>query len=94
MGYFNKPSSELNLSEITFLCAIPNNPTLYDPRKNIENTINRRDRILDEMLEDGKITESQCMEAKTYPIVLDSIVFISLLVSCIGDDVYTMPSYL
>lgn len=73
VGYFNKPSSELNLSEITFLCAIPNNPTLYDPRKNIENTIKRRDRILDEMLEDGKITESQCMEAKTYPIVLDSM---------------------
>lgn len=73
VGYFNKPSSELNLSEITFLCAIPNNPTLYDPRKNIENTIKRRDRILDEMLEDGKITESQCMEAKTYPIVLDNM---------------------
>lgn len=73
VGYFNKSSSQLNLSEIAFLCAIPNSPTMYDPRKNIENTIKRRDRILDEMLKDGKITESQCMEAKTYPIVLDNL---------------------
>ena len=28
-GYFNKSSSELTLSETAFLCAIPNNPTLY-----------------------------------------------------------------
>ena len=72
-GYFNKSSSELTLSEIAFLCAIPNNPTLYDPRKNMENTLKRRDRILDEMLEDGKITESQCAEAKQETITLNSM---------------------
>lgn len=73
IGYFNKSSSELTLSEIAFLCAIPNNPTLYDPRKNLENTLKRRDRILDEMLKDEKITESQCAEAKQETITLDSM---------------------
>lgn len=73
VGYFNKSSSELNLSEIAFLCAIPNSPTMYDPRKNMENTLKRRDRILDEMLKDGKITEAQCNEAKAYEIVLDNM---------------------
>lgn len=72
-GYFNKSSSELTLSETAFLCAIPNNPTVYDPRKNIENTLKRRDRILDEMLKDGKITESQCAEAKQETITLNSM---------------------
>lgn len=72
-GYFNKSSSELTLSETAFLCAIPNNPTVYDPRKNLENTLKRRDRILDEMLKDGKITESQCAEAKQQTITLNSM---------------------
>lgn len=56
-GYFNKPVDRLNLSEIAFLCAIPNNPTLYDPLTNMENTLGRRNRILKNMLEDGKISE-------------------------------------
>ena len=54
-GYFQKDASELTLSEITFLCAIPNSPTLYDPYNHPENTAKRRDRILENMLEDGYI---------------------------------------
>lgn len=56
-GYFNKTVDRLNLSEIAFLCAIPNNPTLYDPLANMENTLGRRNRILKNMVEDGKISE-------------------------------------
>ena len=56
-GYFNRRVDQLNLSQIAFLCAIPNNPTLYDPLNNMENTIARRNRILKNMLSDGKITE-------------------------------------
>ncbi|MBQ2800651.1 MAG: PBP1A family penicillin-binding protein [Lachnospiraceae bacterium] len=73
IGYFNKSSKELTLSETAFLCGIPNNPTVYDPRKNMENTLKRRDRILDEMLKDEKITESQCLEAKQQTITLDNM---------------------
>lgn len=58
-GYFNKNVKDLSLSKIVFLCAIPNNPTLYDPVDSKENTIKRRDRILGQMLEDGKITKEQ-----------------------------------
>ena len=57
MGYFNTEVKNLDLSQIAFLCAIPNNPTLYDPLKNMENTIGRRDRILENMYQDGKITQ-------------------------------------
>lgn len=56
-GYFDKTVDRLNLSEIAFLCAIPNNPTLYDPLTKKENTLARRNRILKNMLEDGKISE-------------------------------------
>lgn len=73
IGYFNKPSSELTLSQTAFLCAIPNSPTMYDPRKHMDNTLKRRNRILDEMLEDGKITQSQCLEAKQENITLSNM---------------------
>lgn len=62
-GYFNKNVDKLSLSEIAFLCAIPNAPTRYDPLKNYDNTIGRRDRILKQMLDDGYIDSQTYNEA-------------------------------
>lgn len=70
-GYFNRDVDELTLSEIAFLCAIPNNPTLYDPYTNMENTLGRRDRILSNMQEDGKISEVAYANAIVEEIVLE-----------------------
>ncbi len=70
-GYFGREVWELNLSEQAFLCAIPNNPSLYDPLVHMENTLGRRDRILDQMKKDGKITEITCLGAKRDVIVLN-----------------------
>lgn len=69
-GYYNKEVEDLSLGEIAFICAIPNNPTLYDPYDNMENTIGRQGRILDQMEEDGKISSSECQEAKQDKIKL------------------------
>lgn len=70
-GYFNTEVANLDLSQIAFLCAIPNNPTLYDPVTNMQNTLKRRDRILNQMHEDGKINDDVWLEAKTEEIVLE-----------------------
>ena len=35
-GYFSRNVGKLSLSQMAFLCAIPNNPTLYDPVTSIE----------------------------------------------------------
>lgn len=70
-GYFNRGVEELSLSEVAFLCAIPNNPTLYDPLTNIDNTIARRDRILYNMETDGKISELDYANAIVEEIVLE-----------------------
>ncbi len=70
-GYFNKDVDNLDLSQIAFLCAIPNNPTLYDPVQHPENTIKRRNRILNQMRDDGKIKEDTCEEAKDEEILLE-----------------------
>lgn len=55
-GYFSREVEKLSLGEIAFLCAIPNNPTLYDPIDNYDNTIQRKNRIINQMYEDGKLT--------------------------------------
>lgn len=70
-GYFNRDVDELSLSEIAFLCAIPNNPTLYDPVTNMENTLARRDRILYNMETDGKISEVAYANAVVEEITLE-----------------------
>ncbi len=54
-GYFNTGVYNLSLSQTAFLCAIPNNPTLYDPFTNMENTLKRRDRILKQLFDAGII---------------------------------------
>lgn len=71
IGYFNCEPSELNLSQVAFLCAIPNSPSYYDPVTNYEHTIERRNRILKNMLEDGKITQETYYEAVKTEIVLN-----------------------
>lgn len=70
-GYFNTEVKNLSLSQIAFLCAIPNNPTVYDPALRQENTLKRRDRILYQMLEDGKIGQQTYEEAVAENIVLN-----------------------
>ncbi len=70
-GYFNCELKDLDLSQIAFLCAIPNSPTYYDPLVNFDNTIKRRDLILQNMLDDGKITQAEYEAAVKEEIVLN-----------------------
>lgn len=69
--YFNKSVKELNLSEIAYLCSIPNSPSYYDPIKHPENAISRRDKILNDMYECGYITNKELKEALDYEVVLN-----------------------
>ena len=70
-GYFDRDVESLSLSQIAFLCAIPNNPTLYDPVTNKDNAVSRRDRILKNMLDDGKISQMDYAEAVAEQITLN-----------------------
>ncbi|WML37048.1 transglycosylase domain-containing protein [Clostridium sp. OS1-26] len=69
--YFSKEVKELDLSQIAFLAAIPNNPEYYDPLKNEGNTIQRRNLILSKMQECNFITQGQYDEAVNEKIALN-----------------------
>lgn len=58
IGYFNKPSSELNLNEACVLAGIIKAPTKYSPILNYENCFIRKNLVLKEMLKDGHISQS------------------------------------
>lgn len=62
-GYFSKDVKELTLAETAFICAIPNNPTKYDPYENLDQTIERKNRILNQMYDQGYIDGNAYNEA-------------------------------
>lgn len=63
MRYFNKPASEINLSEAAVIAGITQNPSKYNPISHPDDNAIRREKVLDNMLKDGYITQSQHDEA-------------------------------
>ena len=70
-GYFNKDVDELSLSQVAFLCAIPNRPTYYDPKEHFDHTMKRRNQILEAMLDDKVISDKVYKQAIKETITLE-----------------------
>ena len=61
--YFNKDVSELTLSECAVIAGITQNPTMLNPITYPDKNAERRQIILEKMVEQGYITEEQYQEA-------------------------------
>ena len=70
-GYFNKDVSDLSLSQIAFLCAIPNRPTYYNPKEHFDHTMTRRNQILEAMHDDKAISDTTYKQAMRETIKLE-----------------------
>ena len=70
--YFGKSVGDLNLAEGATLAALPKSPTRYNPRRNPEQSLQRRNTILELMRTDGKITDADANLARAYPLRLGS----------------------
>ena len=57
--YFNKDVSELSISECAVIAAITQNPSKYNPISHPEYNAERRKKVLDNMKEQGYITEQE-----------------------------------
>ncbi len=62
-AYFGTGASQLSLSQIAYLCAIPNRPEYFNPYKHPKRALERRDKILKDMYEEGYISKSAYGEA-------------------------------
>ncbi len=65
MRYFNKSVSDLNLSECAVIAAITQNPSRYNPITHPEENVKRRQKVLDEMLDQGYISQQEYDQAMT-----------------------------
>ena len=65
-SYFGKPLDLLNIDEIAFITALARAPTLFDRRKDI--AVERRNRMVERMLQSGFINEADAASAKEQPL--------------------------
>jgi penicillin-binding protein 1B len=68
--YFGKDVSQLNLAECAFLAGIIQRPSYFNPFHHPDRTIERRNLVLDSMVETGAITKEQAERAKAEPLHL------------------------
>ncbi|MCP1145666.1 transglycosylase domain-containing protein [Lysinibacillus endophyticus] len=69
--YFQKPLAQLTIPQMAFIAAIPNNPSLYDPVNNFENTKARQERLLDILAEHDVISKDEAEAYKQEKISLN-----------------------
>ncbi|GAA5107111.1 penicillin-binding protein 1A [Bartonella jaculi] len=68
LTYFNKSVNDLTLEQCAFLAALPKGPANYDPFKNTQRAINRRNWVIDRMVANGYVTREQGEKAKAEPL--------------------------
>ena len=59
---------DLTLEQAATLAVLVRNPTSYDPRRFPERVLERRNDVLDTMLEEEWITEQEALDAKARPL--------------------------
>ncbi len=67
-NYFGKNATELNPAEAAMLAAIPNRPAYYNPIRNPENALRRRNLALNLMVQQGFLTDDEAQEWKAWPL--------------------------
>jgi len=68
--YFGKDMRQLDLAQCAFLAGIIQRPSYFNPFRHPERTIDRRNLVLDSMVETGAITKDQAEHAKAEPLHL------------------------
>ncbi|HZY63452.1 MAG TPA: PBP1A family penicillin-binding protein [Edaphobacter sp.] len=68
--YFSKHARDLTLPEAALLAALPKGPEYYSPVRYPERALKRRNLVINEMLQDHKITRTQAEAAKKAPLGL------------------------
>ncbi|WP_375609470.1 MULTISPECIES: penicillin-binding protein 1A [unclassified Bartonella] len=68
LTYFNKSVNDLTLEQCAYLAALPKGPANYDPFKNTQRAIERRNWVIDRMIANGYVTREQGEKAKAKPL--------------------------
>ena len=59
LTYFDKSVTELTIAEAAYLAALPKGPNNYHPFRKAEAAIERRNWVIDRMVENGYVTQQR-----------------------------------
>lgn len=68
LNYFGKGVNELNLQEVAYLAALPKGPNNYHPYRAHDAAIDRRNYVIDRMVENGFVSRDEADKAKKAPL--------------------------
>src|SRR3954469_9988446 len=66
--YFDKSVNELSVAEAAYLAALPKAPNNYHPFRQRERALERRNWVIDQMVNDGFIKSAEAEPAKRAPL--------------------------
>jgi penicillin-binding protein 1A len=69
-GYFGKTARRLTTAESALLVGLVKNPEGYNPRRNVNRAIQRRNVVLDVMARENVITAADAAKAKAEPVAV------------------------
>jgi penicillin-binding protein 1A len=68
LNYFDKALYQLTLSEAAYIAALPKGPNNYHPFRRPEAALERRNWVIDRMVENGYVTPAEADAAKAEPL--------------------------
>ena len=68
LNYFGKGVNELTLPETAYLAALPKGPNNYHPYRAYDAAIDRRNYVIDRMVENGFVNREEAERAKKTPL--------------------------
>ena len=66
--YWDKSLNELTIADVAYLATLPKAPSNYDPFKQTKRATERRNWVIDRMVENGYVTKDQAVAAKAEPL--------------------------
>src|SRR5215510_3664877 len=70
--YFDKSVNELTIAEASYLAALPKAPAALHPVRNRDRATERRNYVIDRLLENGWIKQAEADKARKEPLVVAS----------------------
>ena len=68
LTYFDKSVTELTIAETAYLASLPKGPSNYHPFRHPEAALERRNWVIDRMVENGYVSRADGDEAKKQPL--------------------------
>src|SRR3954453_13217360 len=70
--YFDKSVNELTVAEASYLAALPKMPATLHPVKNHDRAVERRNYVIDRLVENGWVKQADADKARKEPLVVAS----------------------